>query len=137
MTQLNTTQVSSFKKHIEVGICNFSETCTIFGISKYHGKQILDGTYKAAIDLEGELWNFFHLINRKCNENNCPPSKLDLHELIWEHLHKTKGSKVECPTCGAPGTMDIIEDDGIAHFDDSCFKDPKSGIWLCWECWLK
>ena len=46
------------------------------------------------------------------------------------------GDKIECPTCDAPATFDIMEGNE-AEFDDACWINTYTGEYECYNCWLK
>ena len=48
----------------------------------------------------------------------------------------THRAKVECPTCGAPGRLDLLPIDEVS-LQDAVWWNRKQQHWECTECWLK
>lgn len=47
------------------------------------------------------------------------------------------GDKFKCPTCGAPGRIDLNSSSKIAEFERSIWYNKQIDFWECSECWLK
>jgi len=47
------------------------------------------------------------------------------------------GDRTTCPTCGAPGRIDLVYNDGRLSFNDSIWWNKFENGWECWKCWDK
>ena len=47
------------------------------------------------------------------------------------------GDSFECPTCGAPGRIDLNSFNAIPEFELSVWWNSHEKRWECTECWLK